>query len=50
LVLAALAAENHTELSGLEHLERGYQDLDVKLSRVGAKITRVPGEKLEAGS
>ena len=41
LILAGLAADNQTELSGLEHMERGYQDLEGKLVRLGAKIRRV---------
>lgn len=41
LVLAGLAADNQTELSGLEHLERGYQRLEQQLVQVGAKIRRL---------
>ena len=41
LILAGMAAENETELSGLEHLERGYQNLETQLVRLGAKIQRV---------
>lgn len=40
LVLAGLAAENQTELRGLEHLERGYQNLEQQLVRLGAAIRR----------
>ncbi len=40
LVLAGLVAENHTELSGLEHLQRGYVDLEGQLRSLGAKIQR----------
>jgi UDP-N-acetylglucosamine 1-carboxyvinyltransferase len=43
LVLAGMAAENQTELSGLEHLERGYEDLEAKLRRVGARLERING-------
>ena len=42
LVLAALAAEGESCISGIEHVTRGYEDLVGKLSRVGAKITEVP--------
>jgi len=45
LILAGMAAENHTELSGLEHLERGYQHLESQLIRLGAKIQRVRVEE-----
>lgn len=41
LVLAGLAADNQTELSGLEHLERGYQRLEQQLLQMGAKIRRL---------
>jgi UDP-N-acetylglucosamine 1-carboxyvinyltransferase len=41
LVLAGLAAEGTTELSRIYHLDRGYERLDSKLARLGAKITRI---------
>ena len=41
LVLAGLAAEGTTEVSRIYHLDRGYEKLDQKLSRLGAKIRRV---------
>ncbi|MBF2098798.1 MAG: UDP-N-acetylglucosamine 1-carboxyvinyltransferase, partial [Gloeomargaritaceae cyanobacterium C42_A2020_066] len=40
-VLAGLAAEGETLISGLHHLERGYERLEEKLRRVGASIERV---------
>jgi UDP-N-acetylglucosamine 1-carboxyvinyltransferase len=40
LVVAALAAEGETHLSRVYHLDRGYDDLVGKLSRVGAKVRR----------
>ena len=40
LVLAGLAAEGSTEISRIYHLDRGYEKLDEKLSRLGAKIRR----------
>lgn len=40
LVLAGLAAQGRTEISRVYHLDRGYQDLDLKLSSLGAKIWR----------
>jgi UDP-N-acetylglucosamine 1-carboxyvinyltransferase len=39
LVLAALAAEGVSCITGIEHVARGYEDLVGKLSRVGARIT-----------
>ena len=41
LILAALAAEGVTELSGIEHIDRGYEDLPGKLSLLGASIERI---------
>jgi UDP-N-acetylglucosamine 1-carboxyvinyltransferase len=40
LVLAGLAAEGRTEISRVYHLDRGYHDLDGKLSLLGSKIWR----------
>ena len=40
LVLAGLAAEGTTEVSRIYHLDRGYEKLDEKLSKLGAKIRR----------
>ena len=41
LVLAALRAEGVTEISDIYHVDRGYQQLDVQLNRLGACIKRV---------
>jgi UDP-N-acetylglucosamine 1-carboxyvinyltransferase len=41
LILAGLAAQNETEVRGLEHLDRGYAELETKLVRLGAQIERV---------
>ncbi|HEY8341967.1 MAG TPA: UDP-N-acetylglucosamine 1-carboxyvinyltransferase [Calditerricola sp.] len=41
LVLAGLAAEGETEVTGLHHIDRGYVDLVGKLRRLGADIARV---------
>ncbi|MFM6282789.1 MAG: UDP-N-acetylglucosamine 1-carboxyvinyltransferase, partial [Dolichospermum sp.] len=41
LVLAGLAASGTTTVQGLQHLDRGYDRLDVKLQQLGAKIMRV---------
>jgi len=42
LVIAGLAAEGTTELHRIYHLDRGYERLEDKLSRIGARIERVP--------
>jgi len=41
LVLAALVADGTSEINRIYHLDRGYDQLEVKLSRLGAKILRV---------
>lgn len=43
LVLAALAAEGETVISGVEFVDRGYQDLEERLGALGADIVRVQG-------
>jgi UDP-N-acetylglucosamine 1-carboxyvinyltransferase len=42
LVLAGLAAEGETMVGRIYHLDRGFDRLEEKLSRVGADIERVP--------
>jgi UDP-N-acetylglucosamine 1-carboxyvinyltransferase len=41
LVLAALAATGETTINRLYHLDRGYEQLDVKLRRCGADVARL---------
>jgi UDP-N-acetylglucosamine 1-carboxyvinyltransferase len=41
LVLAGLAAEGTTEISEIQHIDRGYCRLEQKLKVLGAKIERV---------
>jgi len=40
LILAGMAAEGTTTVSRIYHLDRGYEDLVGKLTRVGAKLER----------
>jgi UDP-N-acetylglucosamine 1-carboxyvinyltransferase len=47
LVLAALAADGETEISGVHHIDRGYVDLAGRLRAVGADICRVAPEEME---
>jgi UDP-N-acetylglucosamine 1-carboxyvinyltransferase len=42
LVIAGLIAEGKTELTGLEHVDRGYEGLVDKLTGLGANVWRVP--------
>lgn len=41
LVLAALVADGETTISRIYHLDRGYSDLETKLSACGAQIERI---------
>jgi UDP-N-acetylglucosamine 1-carboxyvinyltransferase len=41
LILAALAADNTSEVSRIYHLDRGYERIEEKLRLLGADITRV---------
>ena len=38
LVIAALAAEGESEISNVQYIERGYEDIVGKLRAVGADI------------
>jgi len=40
LVLAGLAAEGETEVYGVLHIDRGYENLETKLRSLGASIDR----------
>ncbi|KAH7512644.1 hypothetical protein FEM48_Zijuj12G0112800 [Ziziphus jujuba var. spinosa] len=41
LVLAGLAAKGTTEIDGLAHIDRGYENLDMKLRFLGADLKRL---------
>jgi len=40
LILAALTAEGTTSIRGIQHIDRGYEKVEEKLSRLGANIVR----------
>lgn len=40
LVLAGLCANGYTTVNDIHHIERGYQDLDIRLNELGANIKR----------
>ena len=42
LVLAALVADNTTWIDRVYHIDRGYERIEEKLCRVGARIERCP--------
>jgi UDP-N-acetylglucosamine 1-carboxyvinyltransferase len=41
LVLAGLVAEGETEVSGVEHVDRGYERFEEKLAGIGVDIARI---------
>lgn len=41
LVLAGLVADGHTEVSGVGHIDRGYEAFERQLNRLGADVERV---------
>jgi len=41
LVIGGMVSKGKTEISRIYHLDRGYCDMETKLSKLGAKITRV---------
>ena len=41
MVVAGLAAEGETVISGVHHIDRGYDDLVGRLGAVGASIERI---------
>jgi len=42
LVLAALTAGGTTQVDRIYHIDRGYETIEEKLSKLGAKIRRIP--------
>jgi len=42
LVLAGLIAEGKTIIENVEHIDRGYENIEIKLNSIGAKIDRIP--------
>lgn len=42
LVLAGLVAENETTVNRIYHLDRGYENMEEKLTRLGAQVRRLP--------
>jgi len=41
LVIAGLAAKGTTQVNRVYHIDRGYENLDGKLRKLGARIRRV---------
>lgn len=45
LVLACLTAEGFSTVEDIKYIERGYEDFDVKLQKLGAQIAKVDSDK-----
>jgi UDP-N-acetylglucosamine 1-carboxyvinyltransferase len=41
LILAALAASGTSVIDGIEHVDRGYEQIEAKLVAIGARINRI---------
>ena len=41
LILAALSAKGKSVINRIYHLDRGYENIEKKLKRVGARIRRI---------
>jgi UDP-N-acetylglucosamine 1-carboxyvinyltransferase len=46
LILAGLAAEGYTKVRRIYHLDRGYENLELKLANCGADIERIKGDDI----
>ncbi len=44
LVIAGLSATGSTQVNRIYHLDRGYERMESKLKKLGARIDRVDGE------
>jgi UDP-N-acetylglucosamine 1-carboxyvinyltransferase len=42
LILAGLGADGVTEVADVNHVDRGYEDLEAKLTALGAEVSRQP--------
>jgi len=45
LIIAGLMAEGTTKISGVKHIDRGYEKIEEKLISLGADITRIKDEE-----
>jgi len=44
LIMAGLVADGETQITGLKHVDRGYEDIEEKLTGIGASIVRVQSD------
>ena len=45
LVIAALTAEGYSTIEDIKYIERGYEDFEIKLRELGAKIEKVEDDR-----
>jgi UDP-N-acetylglucosamine 1-carboxyvinyltransferase len=48
LVLAGMAAGGETIVGRIYHLDRGYEQMELKLQQLGARVQRLPAEPTPA--
>jgi len=41
LVIAGLVAKGSTQVNRIYHLDRGYENMDLKLRKLGARVERI---------
>jgi UDP-N-acetylglucosamine 1-carboxyvinyltransferase len=41
LLIAAMSAEGISTIDNIEQIDRGYESIDLRLSKLGAKISRI---------
>jgi UDP-N-acetylglucosamine 1-carboxyvinyltransferase len=41
LLIAALSAKGKSTIHNIEQIDRGYQDIEIRLRNIGADITRI---------
>ena len=46
LIIAALIADGETKIHRIYHLDRGYEKIEQKLSKIGVKIERLKGDRI----
>ena len=44
MVIAGTAAQGETDIYNLQHIDRGYEDIEGKFRKIGANIKRVTEE------
>ena len=46
LLIAALCADGESEIGNIRQIDRGYERIDERLRELGARIERVPAERV----